>query len=37
MVINEKALVKAMKAAYKGDGYVVGCQGNIKKAAPISA
>ena len=28
MVINEKALVKAMKAAYKGDGYVVGCQGN---------
>lgn len=25
MVINEKALVKAMKAAYKGDGYVVGC------------
>lgn len=29
MVINEKALVKAMKAAYKGD--------SIKKAAPISA
>lgn len=28
MVINEKALVKAMKAAYKGDGYVVGCQGD---------
>lgn len=28
MVINEKALAKAMKAAYKGDGYVVGCQGN---------
>ena len=26
MVINEKALVRAMKAAYKGDGYVVGCQ-----------
>lgn len=28
MVINEKALVRAMKAAYKGDGYVVGCRGN---------
>lgn len=28
MVINEKALVKAMKAAYKGAGYVVGCQGD---------
>lgn len=29
MVINEKALVKAMKAAYKGDGYVVGCLGDV--------
>ena len=28
MVINEKALARAMKAAYKGDGYVVGCQGD---------